>query len=197
MIVLCSKEVITYYLPKPNFENGRAIEYPIADEYYDAFRESQSPADLLLLVATICRESNQDTALTLATGDPRVLLTDRDQVEARARQLEGLPLNICAVVLQYWIGVKLLIRETYHELFDDPAPVEIEDERETEAGASGPRFGWWSNYMQISFGGGFGEYLEVLQKRFHLICMHLLEEHDKNERIKQASLRSSVKNSDD
>ena len=175
---------VSYFLPKPSFENGTAIEYPIADEYYEAFKDSQSPQDLLRLVATLCRELNPDHAAALAAGDPRVALSDRDQVEARARRLEGLPLNICSVVLRYWLGVKLLIRETYHELFDAPAPAETEEDMEEEA--TGPRFGWWSNYLQIAEAGVFGDYLAVLQKRFHLICMYLIEQHDKNERLKRA-----------
>lgn len=193
----------TYYLPKPHFENGTCLEFALASDYYDKFRESQSAQDLLLIVATLCREANPDKTAADLVGDVRAPLTDRGQAEERAKRLSTLPPEIAAWVLYYFVGVKLLIRETYHDLFEEPAdPVEEDDDddnpQQEEPAGNGPRFGWWSTFLQVAKTGVLGDYNTLLQRRMHLLCMTLMEQHDEAEKMRALQERSRNKfNNDD
>lgn len=193
-----------YYLPKANFENGTCLEFAMADDLYNRFRETKNPEDLLLLVATLCREKNPDAAAALAIGDVRIPLTDRDQAEARARRLGQVPAEIVLAVLYYFVGVKLLIKETYHDLFDEaPEPVDEDGEDAPQpieyegAGAGGPRFGWWSTFIQVAKTGILGDYNTLLQRRMHLLCITLLEQHDEAEKLKRHQERTRNKFTND
>jgi hypothetical protein len=195
---------ITYYLPKAHFENGTCLEFALASDYYDKFRETQAPEDLLLIVATLCRPANPDAKAAELIGDVRAPLTDRAQVEARAQSIKDLPMEYAVWVLYYFTGVKLLIRDTYHDLFDEatPAPEEDEDDEQPKAEenqADGPRFGWWSTFIQVAKTGVLGDYNTLIQRRMHLLCMTLMEQHDEAEKIRaiQERGRSKFNNDDD
>lgn len=194
----------TYYLPKAQFENGTCLEFALASDYYDKFRETKTPEDLLMIVATLCREANPDTAAAQLIGDVREPLTDRAQVEVRAQALKDLPMEYAVWVLYYFTGVKLLIRDTYHDLFDEatPAPEEEEDDetpKVEEDKPDGPRFGWWSTFIQVAKTGVLGDYNTLIQRRMHLLCMTLMEQHDEAEKIRaiQERGRSKFNNDDD
>lgn len=195
----------TYYLPKPYFENGTCLEFALASDYYDKLRESQSPEEVLLIVATLCREANPDRLTADQIGDVRTPLTDRTQAEERATRLASLPHEIAVWVFYYFVGVKMLIRETYHDLFEDPAePADEEEEEEDpvqreEPANTGPRFGWWSTFLQVAKTGVLGDYNTLLQRRMHLLCMTLMEQHDEAEKMRAAQerTRSKFQNDDD
>jgi hypothetical protein len=186
-----------YILPKPGFENGTCLEFAIADDIYNQFRINQAPENLILLAATICREPNPDTHAALAIGDRRIPLNDRAEVDVRAKKLHGMPAAVALAVLYYFVGVKMMVSETYHELFDAAAPPAEEDEEPMQqASADGPRFGWWSIFLQVAKTGILGDYNQLLHRRLHLVCMTLLEQKDEAEKMRRAQ-EKSFKNSEE
>ncbi|MBL7780689.1 MAG: hypothetical protein JNM22_05680 [Saprospiraceae bacterium] len=180
-----------YLLPRPKFENGTCLEFVLADGYYEDFVETGDPAALLRIVATLCREPKTDLQEALKTGDERVTLHQKEEVEYRAQQLSTLDPAITSAVLLYFLGVKKYIADTYWMLFEDTK--KQEDGGDQESDGSGPRFGWWSIFMQVAKDRLYGSYDDVLQHRLHKICVHLVEQHDQQEKQKQALERERAK----
>jgi hypothetical protein len=169
----------TYYLPKANFENGSCGEFALADGYYQEFIESRTEEALLNLVATLCRPAKKRRRNILSTGDIRIPMIRKEEVEARGRRLKGLPPHISMAVLLYFAGIKEFVASTYWMIFRPPSPAET-----PEVPERGPLFGWWSKMMQVAETGLFGTYDEVAQKRLHLICMYLVDQNEIYERQK-------------
>ena len=185
---------ITYHFPKPKGSNVTCLEYPLADEYYLRFYHSaQGDAEaLLLLVATICRESEPDHAAAARRGDPRVPLNSRAEIEARALRLAGLPAYMQFAALLYFAGLKEYVYNTYkawifeEEDVDDPeaeTPDEDDDEDEYEAApeqaparASGPDFGWWGIFQDAAEAGLFGTLDDVYHTSLHNVAMWLVRQ---------------------
>lgn len=185
----------TYFLPRAKFENGTCVEFAIADGYYEAFMKKPNPQTLINLVATLCREAHPDEQRHLTTGDVRVAIVRRDEAEHRAKSLQTLPSEIVYAVLLYFAGVKLYIHQTYWMLFDQEQP-EVQ-EGEENLPKPGPRFGWWSRFMEIAESGLFGDYMAVMQTRLHLVCMYLVDQHQKNERLKAEYRKAGNSNTTD
>lgn len=186
----------TYLLPRPKFENGTCLDFVLADGYFQAWMSTGDPAQLLRLVATLCREPRRDKREALTTGDERVPLRQKEEVEHRARRLDGLPPEITASVMLYFAGVKEYVARTYWVLFDSPNPTqngEGEGDTERDRDGDGPKFGWWSVFLQVAETGIFGQYEEVLQRRLHLVCVHLTDQHDRQEKQKRAYERERSK----
>ena len=188
----------TYYMPKAKFENGCCLEFVLADGYYNKYRETGDEEVLLRLVATLCRPASKDKNALLLLGDNREQVVTKEQVEARMQRLKGLHPAMQVAVLMYFVGVKEYIANTYWMLFSAPPVQENEEEEvQQEETTRGPKFGWWSKFMEVANEGLFGNYDEVLQKRLHLICMHLVDEHEKNEQARLEMARQKSKYSND
>ena len=164
---------IEYHLPRPNFEDGCAIEFPVADRFLEEYAATNDERELLKLVATLARP--------LEHGQ-RAKLLNRHEAETRAEMLRGLPLEISIAVMLYFVGVKEFVSKSYDKwLFgsdDDDDNDEFED-------ADAPKFGWWGAYLGIAENGAFGNYEQVLQTNFHRIAMFLIEKKKENNRHKR------------
>lgn len=183
----------TYWLPRANFENGSCLEFALADMYYQDFIETGDTGWLLRVVATLCRERKRDRKAALATGDERLPLRQKEEVEARAARLDGLDPMLLGAVLLYFVGVKKFVSEVYEVLFSSPPEGDQAADREPGHDSDAPKFGWWSIFLQAAGEGIFGQYEEVLQRRLHLVCMHLVDQHDKNEKLRERYERERAK----
>lgn len=146
------------------FSNGKALQYPMADEFYQQFLSSEDREPLYLLLATLCREPGlYDQPLT------------RTEVEARAKRLAKLSMEIPTLAIMYWSGVKHYIDKVYGPWLW-PRPELDEDEEEANEPQEEPSlFGWWGIYMDIAEAGVFGNLDQVHQTNFHSICMYLVK----------------------
>jgi hypothetical protein len=160
---------ITYHLPSEGMENISAIEYTIADDYYNDFVEEENEESLRFLVATICREENPNQQEQITKGDKRIALLSRYEAEARAKRLADLSTEICTMVLSYFIGCKMLIHETYGTwLFE-------KNDDDVAQANDGVFMGWLGIYMDVAETGIFGNLQSVYQSYFHTICIHLVK----------------------
>ncbi len=176
---------IAYHLPADNFSNGRAIEYPLADEFYTKFLETNKESDLLKLTATLCREAKTDPAQIEKDSDIRVALNNRAEVESRAKRMSGLPIEYQMAVLLYFSGIKALVHKVYGKvLFDQGEETETEEPKK-----AGTLFGWWGVYMDLA--ENITNLEKVYQMNFHTICMMLVKKKkDADEREMQMKLQS-------
>lgn len=171
-----------YHLPKAKFEDGVAIEFPMADRFLEAFTKTGEVADLMKLVGTLAREKMPTTPIFKKS--PRALLLSREDAENRAEILRGLPLETAMSVLLYFVGIKEYIAQNYGQfLFDED---EEDDVNIQSATAHFPNFGWWSAYLQIAESGVFGNYEQVLQTNFHRVIMFLIEKRKEAKRQRAA-----------
>lgn len=177
---------VRYYLPKAKFKNGSAIEYPIADDYYTKFVEQKDYKALLLLTATLCREQKKDETAILKTGDQRVVLHGRTEVEARAKRLSKLGIEYQIAVLMYFAGIKEYIHTTYAGWIFPANEAEGATEKESDN-----LFGWWGIYFDIAESGVFGSLEKVHQMNFHTICMYLVKKKKEYDKWQQQQNRPS------
>lgn len=158
----------TYHLPLAKFEDGTALEYAMADDYYQKYEEGDDEA-LRMLVATLARPMQDGH---------RIPLTDRDEVTARARALRRLSPWWLACVWMYWAGVKQYVYRTYGRwLFDQPDDEEG-DEDSAPSMNNRINFGWWGVYMDIAESGVFGPLESVHQVNFHEIAVYLIRKEE-------------------
>jgi hypothetical protein len=157
----------SYMLPTANFENGTAVQFPLADKYLQDFTEKGEEEALLKLVASLCMAAKNDKLI----------------VEKRAELLRGMPHETQIAVMLYFIGIKQFIADTYGEyLFDDEG--EEEDLAVRVSVSHFPNFGWWAAYLQIAESGVFGNYEQVLNTNFHRVIMYLIEKRKESKRMK-------------
>lgn len=157
----------TYTLPATNFDNGTAVQFPLADKFLQAFTEKGEEEDLLRLVASLCLAAKNDEFI----------------IEKRAELLRGLPQETQVAVMLYFIGIKQFIADTYGEyLFDEEE--EEEDLLVRVSVSHFPNFGWWAAYLQIAESGVFGNYEQVLNTNFHKVIMYLIEKRKESKRMK-------------
>lgn len=166
---------VEFNLPFKNFENGTAIEYALAESYFNGYIKKGDAADLLKLTATLARPS--------VMGIRLVPKTRQDVERIDAKHLEGLPLEYQTVALMYFAAVKQQIQKNYGKFL-----FEI-DEDDTDFWADAavsdyPNFGWWATFLGIAQTGVFGNYEAVLQTNFHRIAMFLIEKRKENTRLK-------------
>lgn len=158
-----------YKLTATNFDNGTAVQFPLADKFLQAFTEKGEEENLLRLVAALCVAAKNDEFI----------------IEKRAESLQGLPHETQIAVMLYFIGIKQFISDTYGEyLFDDDE--EEEDLAVRVSVAHFPNFGWWAAYLQIAESGVFGNYEQVLNTNFHKVIMYLIEKRKESKRMKAA-----------
>lgn len=170
------------HFPQRGFENGRCLEFALAEGYFEAYMTDGEPRQLLLLTATICREAKFWKKTRLKTGDIRVELHQPDQIEARADRLKNLPVEYQMAALLFFAGAKKLVAETFPMLFSERPAADSDGDAarvEEESPQNGPKFGWWSKFMEVAAAGLFGDYEAVLQKPFWLVLMHLVDERER------------------
>lgn len=189
---------ITYHLPKPKGSNITCLEYPLADEYYQAFCATGDVASLLLLVATICREEEKNQATTLRRGDLRRALHSREEVEDRTSRLTGLPAEYAAAVLMYFSGLKQYVWNTYRTwIFEtDDEDDDMEEPSQPEA-PGGPDFGWWGIYQEAAEAGLFGTLEQVYQASFHDVAIWLVRQRMKAQEMQKQSPVIQKRHDDD
>jgi hypothetical protein len=165
----------TWALPKAKFEDGRAVEFPTADQYLDVFTKSGNESDLLKLVGTL--------AAPVDKKGKRIPILNKEDAEHRADLLRGLPSEISMSVLLYFVGVKQYISKTYGRFLFEPE--DDEDDTPSVATAHFPQFGWWGSYLGIAESGVFGNYEQVLRTNFHRIAMFLIEKRKESKRMQE------------
>lgn len=179
---------VTYHLPSDHGMNLVALEFPIADKAFLDYVQHGKPEALLLLCATLCREADPDDAQATLRGDVRVPLLSMSQAKKRAERLAGLDESTMAGVLYYFAGVKEFINQTYGKvLFEEP-----KDDDDAPA-PSAPSLGWWGIYFTVATDGPFGDEDRVHQKRFHTVCMYLV---DRIRQQKAAEMKARMQSPD-
>ncbi len=169
----------TYYMPTPRFMNGQAMEWPLADEFYQGILDHQDDADrsrhfMLMLAATLYRE--------LDKGKRNPLL-GRADVTDRALLFEQIDDIYLLNALYYFAGCKIDLAQIYgHTIF---RTVETDDEGDSGSEAY---FGWWGIYMDIAEAGLFGNLDQVHLTNFHTICMYLSKKYLEAEDRKQQEM---------
>jgi hypothetical protein len=143
---------VQYFFPKPNFENGSALEFALSDNYFKKVAESNDPEALLKLVATLCRPAQTDTKIAIQSGDVRVELVSRPEVEHRALSLVGLDETVQMSVFLYFAAVKKYIGDVYGKhLFEQKEGEENENEGEENAPSQNAEpLGWWGIFMEMA-----------------------------------------------
>lgn len=155
-----SHDDTVYHFPKPDFDNGIAREYALADEYYSLFAKDEEDTDsLLLLTAAIVRLN------------PSVPNQSREIVENRLESFKTLPFEIILVALRYFEALK---KEVYDlglslQLFDS-----LPDENEEDTDII--QFGWWTAYRYIAKSHVFGDFNGVCNSLFWDVFKYLIEE---------------------
>lgn len=159
---------VRYYMPLKEFSDGTAIEYPLADEFYQQIREHQDDEkscmeSMRMLAATLYREYD--------TEGNRVKLTGRKDVSDRFLVMEGVDDVYLLNALYYFSGIKSMLASTFGAtIFQVP---DEDDADEKAASSPGPIFGWWGTYFDIAEAGLFGDLERVHQTNFITICMYL------------------------
>lgn len=167
---------IKYGLPAAKFEDGSAITFALADDFFTAYQEGDDTA-LVHLLATLARPLRNNN---------RCALHSRDEVLRRGRRLKRIPPEWLAAAWMYWAGVKAYVHSTYGPwLFQQP-DVEVEEDVQPNTSApQGPNFGWWGKYMDIAESGVFGNIKQVHQSNFHELCIYLVKKEVEYRRQKQ------------
>ncbi len=178
-----------YAMPKPNFENGSCIEYPLADEYLLQFIDTGDELPLRCLSAVLLREMTRNVAEGLKAGDMRVPLHSRAEVELRAETFKGLPHEVLISTMLYFVGVKQLITRLYGAwLFNMPDPEADPDAEPPKADA----MGWWGQYIDAA--GGDPIKLDAIhQSNFHNFCLTLVRQ---RKAAKEAAMRDRLNSPD-
>lgn len=180
----------TYGFPSAKGANITCLEYAVAEDYYKAL-EGGDEQSLWLLAATLWRECDADRRSTLQRGDPRVPLYDKAEVEARAVDFQGAPMEILLQALLYFVGLKMYVHRVYRTwLFDAP---EDDDDEEEDASpepptrqSGGPDFGWWGVFQYVAEVGLFGKVKEVYQTSFHEVCVFLVRKRMEAEKMQRS-----------
>lgn len=174
-------QAVKYGMPSTKFEDGSAMTYALADDFFNAYQDGDDSA-LLHLLATLARPLR---------NNKRCVLCSRDEVLRRGHRLRRIPPEWLAAAWMYWAGVKAYVHRTYGSwLFQQNELEEEEEEHQPDTAApAGPNFGWWGKYMDIAETGVFGSIRAVHQANFHELCIFLVKkeaEHRRQQRELEA-----------
>lgn len=166
-----------YSMPAAKFEDGSAITFALADDFFNAYQEGDDQA-LIHLLATLARPLR---------NNKRTPLTSRDEVLRRGRRFRRIPPEWLAAAWMYWAGVKAYVHSTYGPwLFQQQDTDEEEETTEPDTtAAQGPNFGWWGKYLDVAESGVFGSIREVHQTNFHELCIFLVKKEGEYRRQKR------------
>jgi hypothetical protein len=168
-----------YFLLKPDFDNGTAFEFALADEYYNEWATNRDDADALILMVAALVRAHAPNAPTL----------DKEVVEKRAVLLADLPVEIIIAVLRYFEAVKKDVHEIGQQvgLFDPPKE-ENEAESETDTTI---HFGWWTAFRSIAKQPVFGDFNGVCRAFFMDVLSFMIEEKQRNDAQEKAYKKAS------
>ena len=177
---------VRYHLPKDNFQNGTALEFALADDYFKKASEGDESA-LLNLIATLCRPERTDKQAAITAGDLREPLNSRSEVEYRAAQLAQLDPSLQVAVYLYFAGCKKYISDLYGSYIfakNEETEEEIEASQETQAQNAEP-FGWWGVFMELAQNPINED--RIHQKNFHSLCVWLVRQKHQADKMRQAT----------
>lgn len=177
---------IDWFLPKALFVDGAAIEFPMADQFVEAFAKSGSDSDLLKVVGSLATPS-------VNGSKERQIIRNREDAEHRADILRGIPTETAMAVLLYFLGVKQYIAQKYGSFLFDDDDDDDDDALVRAATAHFPNFGWWGAYLGIAETGVFGNYEQVLHTSFHRVIMFLIEKRKEAKRQRAALAKTTTK----
>lgn len=177
-----------YEFPSAKMEDGTAIEFAMADDFFSEYHDGNDLA-LFNLLGTLARPTK---------GGKRIPIHSRDEAIKRGDLFQKIPAEILVAAWMYWAGIKEAVHDMYGDwLFktpEKPNPSDDEDDTndlpDTDA-AAGPNFKWWGVYMDIAESGVFGDIRAVHQSNFHELCIFLVKK--EAERRKMQSEIKSIK----
>lgn len=174
---------VCYHLPKANFENGTALEFALADDYFKKAAEGNEAA-LINLVATLCRPERTDTQAAITSGDIRTPLNSRSEAEYRGVQLAQLDPSVQVAVFLYFAGCKKYINDLYGGTLFVKNEEEEDPNAETTQ-SSGEIFGWWGIFMELAENPINED--KIHQKNFHSLCIWLVRQKIQADKMRQAA----------
>lgn len=178
---------LIWLLPRAQFKDGAAIEFPMADQFVMAFSKSGAESDLLKVVGSL--------ATPVENGQTkRQIIKSREDAEHRADILRGISIETAMAVLLYFLGIKQFIAEKYGDFLFDDEDDDDDDALVRAAMAHFPNFGWWGSFLGIAESGVFGTYEQVLQTNFHRVVMFLIEKRKEAKRQKAAFSKQNTDN---
>lgn len=152
-----------YWLPEPDFLDGQALAYHLADGYFQEIAEPESAeaanTAALRLLATLARPLK---------GLARAPITSVEEVEARAERFRRLPPEHVVHGLMVWAGIRETVHEWYGEYLFKRSPLDKEPEYDV------PNYGWSSIFQDVAEGGVFGDLAGVERANFHEVCQWLV-----------------------
>jgi hypothetical protein len=170
----------TYQLPSPNLLDAVAIEYAMANIYFQQFAHPQRPHALALdqLVATLCRPLRAD--LHKVEQDPEWDGFTREKynaklAEGRAGELADAPLGVKIVVLHHFLAAQTFIHAAYKEVFR-----KAEALTGPAAANAKPRHSDGTEFLELLAGlaerGLYGTYDQVAHTSLHTVLFNLARE---------------------
>lgn len=164
---------VRYFAPATGFANGVCCEYAWADEFYGKFAAKQDEQALLMLTATLWREGKKDEEDVVRSGDRRVKLTSRPEINHRAQILQKLPQEYQMTTALYFGGVKARVDKMYGEwLFQKPKATTEGEAQQPKPGKES-MFGWWGIFFDVA--DNLTNLPVVHQTNFHTLCMYLVK----------------------
>lgn len=192
----------TYLLPKPKGSDLVCIEYPLAEEFFNAYIAGGEPRHLVALAAVLCSPPDIE--------GQRSHIRSRADVERRAEKFKNLPPEVLTATTLWFAGFKKYFIDTYggylFDLPDDDDENDIEEDdtqrdgsdAPADAAPKSPDFGWWGVFQSVAESGTFGTLREVQQTNLHEVCIYLVRKSVEAEEMKrQASRRPSTTASDE
>ena len=190
---------IVYHFPSPQFGNGTALEFALADEFFLKIGEDAKTAEdaLRLLTATLCREDINNETEAIKRGDKRIPLVSRPEVVHRAALFTDLDPVVLTCAFLYFAGCKKYINDNYGtHLFAQKSAEDTEneaDEQEEEEAENAEPLGWWGVFMELA---GQPTNLDTIHNmNFHTLCLWLVRQKMVTSRMRQ-HLRGSQKTED-
>lgn len=160
---------VEYLLWEPKFENCVAIEYLMAEHYFRQFAQRKPVAGALeQLVATLCRprKAGLNERDPLWDGDRRERYNSKI-AEARAREMQGVPVATKIVVLQYYVASARAFHAQYQEIYRKPEP------GQRPSGG----FGLLGILDEVAGEGLYGTFEQTCYTNVHTLFFHLLKAH--------------------
>ncbi len=151
-----------YHGPSRDMLNCRALEYAIADEYYNSYLIDGKIADLYRLTATLYRTAKDDHDPV----DQRQPLRSKAETMFFGESLTDLPEIYHIAALHFFSACKRKIGETYAQVFEATG---------SESISSGIDFGWYGVFMDVAESGIFGNLSQVQQSNIHTLLQYLLK----------------------
>jgi hypothetical protein len=183
---------ITYYAPSHKFENGTALEFALAEEYFKKCVENPDDKALLDLTAVIYLPSPIPDHSSPITQKRKLI--DREGVKHYAQIFQEIDSIIPIAAFLYFAGVKKYIHDTYGAfIFEQP---EETDETPTtnnqQPTTNAEPFGWWGIFMELAQNPINID--AIHQMNFHALCVWLVRSKINSDKMKQLFEKPTFKN---